>query len=67
MALTTASSAEIKERVEFYLYFVFGLSRPVIESTLPVPHCEIRTLLRHYLVFEAVGKTGSLPIKTKNM
>jgi hypothetical protein len=31
----TPSSAEVKERVELYLYFTSGPSRPVLELNLP--------------------------------
>jgi hypothetical protein len=39
----TPSSAEVKERIELYLYSPSGPSWPVIGWTLPLPLCEFKT------------------------
>ena len=41
------SSAQVKERVELYLYSLSGPSWPVVERTLPFVSLEIRTM--HYV------------------
>ena len=62
----TTSSAEVKERVELYLYSPSGPSWPVLGWTVPLPFifCPSSALIRHIGV-PATPKTTEVQIKKK--